>query len=245
MAMDTKRTILFVDDAEMFRQLGALFLARSGRVHTACNGMEALAIAHEKRPDVIVSDLWMPVMAGDALCRAVRGDAELHDTPVILMTSGENAEERALAVRAGADDVLSKPLHRLILIEAVNRFARSAPVRGLTRVTLETPVQIRGERFRDRGRLLNLSRGGLFVASERIAPVASELSLRFQLPDEPHPFSSTAEVVWTRLGDDAPQGMGMRFLALDRTSARQIEDFVHERAPLHPGEPALADAVAG
>ena len=100
--MEYKRTILVVDDASMFRELESLFLARSGRVITAPSGAEALEMARRERPEVVVTDLDMPGMSGDALCKEIRNDGELRHTPVIAVISGEFGEDRARAVRAGA-----------------------------------------------------------------------------------------------------------------------------------------------
>jgi uncharacterized protein (TIGR02266 family) len=229
-----RRTILFADDSSMFRDLAAIFLSRSAEVVTASDGVEALELMRRERPDVLVADLWMPRMDGESLCRAVRGDRALCDVPIVLLTSGEQAEERERAVRAGADDVLPKPLHRGPLIQAVNRFLRSsdAALRGLPRIALDAPVQIRSDGWRERGRVLNLSRGGIFVTADQLAPVDSEVEISFQLPASARPLSSTARVVWTRKSDDAPTGMGLRFLGLDRRSARAIEEFVYENCPV-------------
>jgi CheY-like chemotaxis protein len=122
-----QRTILVVDDAPVFRELGSLFLARSGRVITASYGNEALVAMQRERPDVVVTDLHMPGMDGDALCREIKSDLHLRHIPVIVATSGESADERARAVLAGADDVIAKPIRRLSLIQAVNRFLRGYP----------------------------------------------------------------------------------------------------------------------
>ena len=82
-----ERTILIADDAAMFRELGALFLARSGRVLTANNGYEALDVARREHPAVVVADLDMPCLGGDGLCLRLREDESLAGTPVILVVS--------------------------------------------------------------------------------------------------------------------------------------------------------------
>ena len=135
--MGQERTILVVDDATIFRDLGALFLARSGRVVTAADGREALEVARRERPALVVADLEMPILGGDGLCTALKADPELAGTPVILVTTGDCAEERARAVRAGADDVVTKPLNRITLIQAVNRFLHFPEVRAMARVPLD------------------------------------------------------------------------------------------------------------
>jgi CheY-like chemotaxis protein len=171
--MDARRKILIADDAAMFRELGALFLARSGRVITANNGIESLDAMRRHRPHVVVADLDMPDMDGEELCRCIKADPELRDTPVILVTRGELADERARAVRAGADDVIDKPISRIALIQAVNRFLRGPTLRGLARVSIETEVHIVYEREERWGTARNLSRGGIFIEAEHPMPPAS------------------------------------------------------------------------
>ena len=238
-----KRTILIADDAAMFRELGALFLARSGRVVTANNGYEALEVARREPPAVVVADLDMPCLGGDGLCLRLREDESLADTPVILVVSGEQAEDRARAVRAGADDVIAKPISRTSLLHAVNRFLYAGPPRGLARVDVEAQVQIWCDAERHAGMARNLSRGGIYVESDVPVKTGAEVELEFELPEAGLHFAPTAEVVWRRERSNGdPPGMGMRFLAMDGHSAREIDTFVYERAPTLASPPALPAA---
>jgi uncharacterized protein (TIGR02266 family) len=239
--VESVRKILIADDAAMFRELGALFLARSGRVITANNGFEALDLARRERPAVVVADLDMPCMGGDGLCLRMREEPELRETPVILVMSGDLAEDRARAIRAGADDVISKPISRMSLIQSVNRFLRGGTPRGQARVHCDARVQISNDEGERWGTVRNLSRGGIFVESE--APVApgTEVALEFALPDLPLRLAPTAQVIWLRPRQKAtPPGMGLRFLALDGDSAREIDSYIYERAPSASLAPAAA-----
>ena len=241
--MRARRTILLADDAPLFRDLGSLFLARTGEVTTARDGAEALAITVRERPAVVVADLLMPRMDGAELCRRIKRDPELSETPVILVVSGDDPEHRARAVRAGADDVIAKPISRIALIQTVNRFLRGFDLRGQPRVPMVAEVQIEGAIDLEHGIARNLSRGGIFVEAERTAALRTEVALRFDLPDSKQPIRPTAEVMWCR--ERTPRsaaGMGMRFLALDRQSVVRIEDYVYQRSgrlderPVNPTE---------
>ena len=243
--VEAQRKILIVDDTAMFRELESVFLARFGTVLTASCGEDALAQARREHPDVIVADLHMPGMDGDSLCQEIRADAQLRETPVIVVISGENSLDRARAVRAGANDVVAKPISRISLVEAVSRFLRSSRQPGLERVEMKTNVCIRGPGSEAWGRSLNLSRGGIFVAADRIIPLETEVEIEFQLPESPAPLASTARVVWGReRSRHGPRGMGLQFLALDRKSTHQIESFVYERASSPPpAAPGGSDAA--
>jgi uncharacterized protein (TIGR02266 family) len=243
--VENRRRILVVDDTPLFRDLESLFLARTGRVITARNAEEGLAAARRERPDVAVIDLHMPGTGGDELCRTLKADPELAGIPVILVTRNEAAEDRAVAIRAGADDVLAKPLSRVTLIHAVNRFLRSPLLRGLARVRLETAVRIRLPDEDAWGTARNLSRGGIYVELDRAISPNTEVELEFRLPDAPTPLLPTAQVVWYRPGTAGGQtGLGLQFLALDGASAQRIEAFVYEHLPAAEESP-LPAAAAG
>ncbi len=231
-------TILVADDAPMFRELEALILARSGRVVTAASGREALELARLVQPNVAVLDLDMPDLPGDELCRELK--RELPGIPVISITSGDDPEQRARAVRAGASDVLSKPIDRISLIQAVDRFVRFSEVRGLARVDLASPVRVDLGRSETWGVGRNLSRGGMFIESAW-APLESEIRVYFRLPATERPLSPTAQVIWCRSRpSDPPHGIGVQFLSVDRSSSERIDAFVYEHAatrsdPAQPG----------
>jgi uncharacterized protein (TIGR02266 family) len=230
--MEIQRKILIVDDTAMFRELNSIFLARFGAVITAHSGEAALELARRERPSIIVTDLNMPGMGGDALCREIRRDSELSGTPVIILTSIDNAADHARAVRAGANDIVAKPISRMTLVESVSRFLRSPNHAGLSRVPVETNVRIRTADIEAWGLSANLSRGGIFIEADAVMPSDTEVELEFELPETEQSLHSTARVVWAREGDPvgSRSGMGLQFLAIDRDASRQIESFVFERA---------------
>ncbi len=239
-----RHKIVVVDDTAMFRELEALFLARTGRVITARSGEEGLETIRRERPDAVVTDLQMPGMDGDVLCSIVKSDPELRDTPVIIVTAGEEPGEHARSVRAGADVVIAKPIRRVCLIDAVNRLLRARRC-GLKRVSLEAKVRVEASGQETWAKARNLSRGGMFVELERsLAAPASEVRLEFRLPEFPETLMPTARIVWRRdASAAAPRGMGLQFLALDRTSTQRIEEFVYENAAVAAAKPALPHAV--
>lgn len=233
--MESRRRILVVDDAAMFRELESLFLARCGHVITASDGTEGLEIARRERPDVVVADLDMPGMRGDELCRRIKADSDLAEIPVILVTGRGDGLEHAQAVQAGADDVVEKPINRVSLIQSVNHFLRLA-MRGLVRVPLETDVDLNLPQAAARGRSLNISRGGIFVETEERCPDPdTELRLSFALPETSAPLAPTARVVWRRFeAEGLLAGMGLQFLELDREAARMLDEYVYEHTEIAP-----------
>lgn len=225
--------ILVVDDIPMMRELMALFLSRAGRVIQAAEGNGALAIARRERPAVVIADLGLPGMDGAALCRAIREDPDLEATRVVILLPDGSVGDRVAAIRAGADDVLHKPLQRTDLLSTVSRFLAVPAVRGLPRVMVNAPVTIYLPERAVRARSVNLSRGGMFVKTDLELPERSEWRLQFQLPEASESISPTAMVVW-HSEKDGPLGLGcgMRFLELDGSASRTVDDFVYERTPV-------------
>ena len=100
--------ILVVEDDGDERTLYGYMLTAAGyKVQAVSNGLEALAEIQVNRPDVIVTDILMPVLNGLDLIAAVRSNDELADLPIVVITSfGDNLREEVRA--AGATDVIDK-----------------------------------------------------------------------------------------------------------------------------------------
>jgi uncharacterized protein (TIGR02266 family) len=239
--MDAGRTIIVADDVPMFRELGALFLARSGKVMTAEDGAEALELARGENPVLVLTDLQMPRMDGAELCAAIKGDPRLCRTYVIVMTGSELAADHARAVLAGADDVIAKPMTRSTLLDTVNRFLRFPTPQGLPRAEIEATVCIRVGGREAWGKARNLSRGGIFVDTDLALSPLSHVTLDFELPETARHFSPTARVVWRRpvANEGGQPGLGLRFVGIDAKSTRVLEDYVFDHAPAQAPKRAL------
>jgi CheY-like chemotaxis protein/Tfp pilus assembly protein PilZ len=221
--------ILFVDDVPLFRELGASMLRRSGRVETAESGAQALAVLRRESMDVVLTDLHMPDMDGETLCRLIKSDAALRETSVVVFGT-HDVQDRARAIRAGADEVLSKPLERQSLVEAVERLAKYPVPRGQPRAAVSARVDIELGEARLEGTMRNVSRGGAFVETSRRIARQIELGLCFRLPHCPTSLSPTAKVVWNREveGESGGWGMGLQFLELESAASRLLSDYVFE-----------------
>jgi CheY-like chemotaxis protein len=109
-AADGRATILVVDDDPTVRSLLTKTLEKEGyRVISARNGVEALALAREQRPQAITLDVLMPQMDGWGTLKELKADAELRDIPVIMVTV---LNERGMAIPLGAADFVTKPVDR-------------------------------------------------------------------------------------------------------------------------------------
>ncbi|MDP8255073.1 MAG: ATP-binding protein [Candidatus Alcyoniella australis] len=101
--------VLVVDDNPDLRTFIANTLTDTYQVQMAQNGVEGLATARRWSPDLIISDIMMPLMDGFELTRQIRQDAALSQVPVILATSKSGGEAVAEGLEVGANDYLAKP----------------------------------------------------------------------------------------------------------------------------------------
>lgn len=100
-------TVLICDDEPSLRELIRISLDGPYEFVEADDGVESLELARRVRPDVVILDMMMPRMTGLEVLTALRQDAELADTPIIVLTAQPATREQALD--AGADVVMVKP----------------------------------------------------------------------------------------------------------------------------------------
>lgn len=106
-----RNKILVVDDAKMFQDIYKNKLVSEGfRVKIASNGTEAMKILSEEEQDLILLDLYMPVMDGFKLLQFVKSDPKFSSTAVVVFTSSGQSEEIEKARTLGADDYLIKSI---------------------------------------------------------------------------------------------------------------------------------------
>jgi DNA-binding response OmpR family regulator len=118
------KKILVVDDEKRLVSLVAEYLQQSGyRVVSAYNGKEALDIARQEKPDLIILDLMMPEMNGYEFMQAHRKEM---DTPIILLTARVEDEEKVIGLELGADDYVTKPFRPRELVARVRSVLRRA-----------------------------------------------------------------------------------------------------------------------
>ena len=101
------KNILVVDDEKRILSLLEAYLEQQGfQVTTATNGKEAIYIARQEKPDLIILDIMMPEMDGFEFMRQHRKERE---TPIILLTAKVEEDEKVIGLELGADDYVTKP----------------------------------------------------------------------------------------------------------------------------------------
>ncbi|MDY6878500.1 MAG: response regulator transcription factor [Chloroflexota bacterium] len=118
----TKRKILIVDDDRKIVDLVRLYLERDGyRVLVAYDGLKALDLARQKRPDLVVLDLLLPEVDGLDVCRILQAESQV---PTIMLTAKTSEEDKLVGLDLGADDYVTKPFSPRELVARVRAVLR-------------------------------------------------------------------------------------------------------------------------
>ncbi len=127
--MDTEEelaTVLLVEDTEDNRQMLKRLLEMSGyRVVEAINGVEAVEVADQVRPQIILMDLSLPFIDGLAATRRIRSLPNLSEVPIVAVSAHDTADFHSEALDAGCNAYITKPIDYPELEDLVNRLLTS------------------------------------------------------------------------------------------------------------------------
>ena len=134
------KKILIVDDNDHVLKLLRISLEKAGyTVDQASNGDEGLERAKAFLPDLIISDVMMPMTDGIEFCWMVRDNSPILMVPFIFLTSLEDQDMEIRGFRAGADEYLIKPVDRAVLLEKVETLLeRATKVKSMDTPTTDT-----------------------------------------------------------------------------------------------------------
>lgn len=211
--MAAKR-VLVVDDDVKTVELVKLYLNRDGyKVLTAYDGVEALRLAGESHPDLIVLDLMLPGMDGLEVCRTIREES---DVPIIMLTARTTDQDKLTGLSLGADDYVTKPFSPRELAARVRAVLRRIP----------------GERGPDKikhGELtVDFVRHEAYLAARPLNLTTVEFKLLGVLAREPGRVFSRAQLI--------EKALGYGFDGFDRTIDVHILNLRRrlEPDPKHP-----------
>lgn len=219
--MSSKR-VLVVDDDTKTVELVKLYLSRDGyKVITAYDGAEALRLARETRPDLIVLDLMLPGIGGLEVCRTLRDES---DVPIVMLTARTTDEDKLTGLGLGADDYVSKPFSPRELAARVRAVLRRLPgERG--------PAEIK------RGELvLNFMKQEASISDRPLNLTPVEFKLLGVLIKEPGRVFSRAQLV--------ENAFGLDYKGFDRTIDVHILNLRRKIEP-DPGHPKYIKTVYG
>lgn len=157
--MTLKPIVLVVEDEAALVTLLRYNLEREGyRVLEARDGEEALLVAAEERPDVVVLDWMLPQLSGIEVCRRLRARQETRNVPIIMLTARGEESERVRGLGTGADDYVVKPFsvpELMARVRAILRRSRPELIASVLRAG-ELELDRETHRVRRRGRELQL-----------------------------------------------------------------------------------------
>jgi CheY-like chemotaxis protein len=140
-SLERKVVVVADDDPAITWFLAGVLRATGAIVHEASDGARALEVAHRVTPDLVITDVVMPLLDGFALCRALKRDLVLRDVPVILLSWKEDLLQRVRELGGGADGYLRKEASAPVILQRVrevmrprhrveDRLAKGGEVRG-------------------------------------------------------------------------------------------------------------------
>ena len=124
--IDYKKTILIVDDEKMILNLLSCNLIKEGyNVVEAKDGLEAIAVAQEKKPDLILLDVMLPKLDGLSVCKRIKN---MMNVPILMVTAKDEELDKIVGLELGADDYITKPFSIRELLARVKANLRKADV---------------------------------------------------------------------------------------------------------------------
>jgi two-component system, OmpR family, alkaline phosphatase synthesis response regulator PhoP len=218
--------ILVVDDDKQIVRLVRSYLEQAGyAVLTAADGTTALRTIRTERPDLVVLDLMLPDQDGWTVTRAVRGDANQADLPIIMLTARVEDTDKIVGLEIGADDYIAKPFNPRELV---------ARVRAVLRRGSGAPAQ---PRVLELGALrLDLDRHAVTRDGQALDVTPTEFDLLKVLMEYPGHAFTRAELI--------EKGLGYTYDGLDRGIDSHIKNLRKKIEP-DPVNPTYIQTVYG
>lgn len=216
------KKVLVVDDDVKTVELVKLYLERDGyQVLTAYNGVEALGLAREGYPNLIVLDLMLPDIDGLEICRTLRRES---DVPIIMLTARTTDRDKLTGLDLGADDYVTKPFSPKELAARVRAVLRRLPgERG--------PEEIKTGKL-----VMNLATHETWFGGKPLNLTSVEFKLLGILAKEPGRVHSRTSLIEEALGYD--------FEGFDRTIDVHILNLRRKVEP-DPSHPRYIKTVYG
>lgn len=222
--MSAKR-VLVVDDDTKTVELVKLYLNRDGyKVLAAYDGNEAIRIARESHPDLIVLDLMLPGLDGLEVCRKLREES---DVPIIMLTARTTESDRLAGLNLGADDYVTKPFSPRELAARVRAVLRRIPEEMLMRGP---------EEIKYGGLTVNFRKHEVNLVSTLLTLTPIEFKLLGILAREPDRVFSRSQLIEMSVGYD--------FEGFDRTIDVHIYN-VRRKLEAVPGHTVQIKTVYG
>ncbi|NWF77869.1 MAG: response regulator transcription factor [Chloroflexi bacterium] len=216
------KKILVVDDDVKTVELVKLYLERDDyQVLTAYDGIEALRLAREGCPDLIVLDLMLPDIDGLEVCRTLRCES---DVPIIMLTAKTTDQDKLTGLDIGADDYVTKPFSPKELVARIRAVLRRLPgERG-------------PEEIKVGGLSMDFTKHEAWFASRPLNLTSVEFKILWTLVKEPGRVFTRADLI--------EQALGYDFEGFDRTIDVHVLNIRRKLEP-DPSHPRYIKTVYG
>ena len=227
--MEQKKTVLIVEDEKNIVDIIRFNLQRTGyNTLEAYDGEAGLAMAREKKPDLILLDVMMPKMMGFDVCRALRAEGD--NVPVIILTAREEEEDKILGLEIGADDYITKPFDPVEVLARVRSQLRRYTQLGSKKEEEKANVYTVGPI------VLDEEKKSVTVDGDEVALTPIEFNILRLLMKNPGRIYSSAqiyELVWKEdsLGAETSVSVHIRHL--------------RQKLEINPSEPRYLKVVWG
>jgi CheY-like chemotaxis protein/MinD-like ATPase involved in chromosome partitioning or flagellar assembly len=125
-----EKILIVDDDVETLRLVGLMLQRQGYQIAAANHGTQALTMATNESPDLIVLDVMMPDMDGYQVTRKIRSDPETSTIPILMFTAKSQVDDKVAGYEAGVDDYLTKPIHPAELVAHVRSLLQRSKSRG-------------------------------------------------------------------------------------------------------------------
>ena len=214
--------LLIVDDMKSFLDLERTFLRRAEcQIFTAATGLEAIKVAQNVQPNLVMLDIEMPEMNGIEAARIFSTTPTLKHIPVVVC-SGTSREAEALA--AGAAAFLQKPVDEERFLTTIQRYVPLA-FRKDPRKALNAPCEVEYLGVTARCDLHDLSASGMFLSTSQPLQIGDKVSLRFMVPMYRGAKTIQAEGHVVRASGE---GYGIGFSDITEGARMFIQDFIED-----------------
>lgn len=188
--MSKKNKILIADDDQDILDMLQYILEKEGYdVRVAPNGQEALAIAKEFHPRLVILDIMMPVLDGIETCRQLRNTEELKDVFIIFLTARSEEYSEIAAFDSGANDFIVKPIKPRALVSRLSSYFRKETVKKSSVITFNELV-------------IDRQSYTVMVGEKKISLARKEFELLFFLCQNPNKIFNRDDILRRVWGSD-------------------------------------------
>lgn len=226
------KTVLLVDDVQLFLKLEETFFRRAGcKVLTAGSGKECIKLVREKMPDLVLLDYLMPDMKGDLVCQELKADPNTRDIPVIIVSTSSKNEDIDLCFKAGCNDYLTKPIQpEIVLARAATLLA--IPHREHRRLPVNFRMEGEAPPLTFTGFSRNLSLSGISVEAEQSLDTGTRLRIWLPILEDHNLLEMVGEIVRSELDKKRVKYVyGIKFLEISEPAGDALEKFLQKHLP--------------